>query len=512
MNWTAGYVAEIDYTYGYYGELNPLRSNMALLYGGYAAPAEFGTACELGFGQGLSVNMHAAGSQTQWYGNDFNPAQASFARELASVSGANAKLTDEAFSDFCNRTDLPDFDFIGLHGIWSWISDKNRHVLVDFIRRKLNVGGVLYVSYNTQPGWAQALPLRHLLTQHAQTVGSNGEGVVARIDKSLAFTERLFKTNPGYARVNNQITERFNSLKSLNRNYLAHEYFNQDWHPMHFATMATWLADAKITFAGSAHYADLINGINFTAEQLEIMNETRDPVFRETVRDFIVNQQFRRDYWVKGVRKLSSLEQAERMRAQRVLLMTHPTKIEMKIKGAIGDANLQEQVYVPILELLADQKVMDLGSLEQKLKIKGLSFSQLIQAVLVLAGKGDLVIVNDEKTVTKARPQTDRLNQKLMSLARSSGEIGYLVSPVTGGGIGVPRFQQLFLLAKSKGLKTPEEWADFVWGVINSQGQRIAKEGKALETENENRAELLSQATEFSHRHPGVMRTLGIAN
>ena len=59
---------------------------------------------------------------------------------------------------------------------------------------------------------------------------------------------------------------------------------------------------------------------------------------------------------------------------------------------------------------------------------------------------------------------------------------------------------------------SPEEWAEFVWGVINSQGQRIAKEGKALETEAENRAELLSQATEFSHRHPGVMRTLGIAN
>jgi len=44
---------------------------------------------------------------------------------------------------------LPDFDYIGLHGIWSWISDENRQVIVDFIRKKLKVGGVLYISYNT---------------------------------------------------------------------------------------------------------------------------------------------------------------------------------------------------------------------------------------------------------------------------------------------------------------------------------------------------------------------------
>jgi hypothetical protein len=25
--WTGGYVADIGYTYGYYGELNPLRAN-----------------------------------------------------------------------------------------------------------------------------------------------------------------------------------------------------------------------------------------------------------------------------------------------------------------------------------------------------------------------------------------------------------------------------------------------------------------------------------------------------
>lgn len=33
-DWTAGYVADIGYTYGYYTELNPLRVRLAFLNAG----------------------------------------------------------------------------------------------------------------------------------------------------------------------------------------------------------------------------------------------------------------------------------------------------------------------------------------------------------------------------------------------------------------------------------------------------------------------------------------------
>ena len=150
-DWNAGYVTEIGYPYGYFPELCPLRSELAFLNKGIRLP-EIKTACELGFGQGLSTNIHAAGTQVEWHGTDFNPAQAGFAQELAEASGSKADLRDEAFDEFCNRKDLPDFDFIGLHGIWSWVSEENRQLLVDFIRRKLKVGGIVYVSYNSLPG------------------------------------------------------------------------------------------------------------------------------------------------------------------------------------------------------------------------------------------------------------------------------------------------------------------------------------------------------------------------
>jgi malate synthase len=41
------------------------------------------------------------------------------------------------------------------------------------------------------------------------------------------------------------------------------------------------------------------------AEQQAFLKEIPDAHFRESARDFMVNQQFRRDYWVKGARKLA---------------------------------------------------------------------------------------------------------------------------------------------------------------------------------------------------------------
>ncbi len=508
-DWTAGYVADIGYTFGYYLELNPQRVKLAFLNAGLVAP-EFGTACELGFGQGMSANLHAAASITQWSGTDFNPAQAGFAQEVAAVAGAGAKLYDQGFDEFAARPDLPEFDYIGLHGIWSWVSDANRAVIVDFIRRKLKVGGVLYISYNTQPGWAAMVPMRDLLTEHSEVMGAAGQGLVPRIDAALNFAEKLLATNPNYARANPLITERVKQIKAQNRNYVAHEYFNRDWMPMSFASMVNWLAPAKLEFACSANYLDFVEAVNLTPEQQTFLAEIPDVMFRQTVRDFMVNQQFRKDYWVKGARKLSGLAKAEKLSAQKVVLIAPRVDVSMKVAGALGEATLQESIYKPILDALADHKPKTLNELDQALRGQGLNFAQLTQAVLILTGMGQLEAVQNASDITKTRKRTDQLNAYLINKARDSADITYLASPVTGGGVTVNRFQQLFLLALANGKKQPAEWAQLAWELLAAQGQKIVKEGKTLETADDNLAELKVQAEAFAAKHLPILKALQI--
>ena len=507
-DWTGGYIAEVGYTYGYYAELNPQRLPLALLEAGLCLP-QGSTACELGFGQGVSVSVHAAASNGLWYGTDFNPSQAALAQSLAHASGAPAQLSDESFEAFAQRQDLPDFDFIGLHGIWSWISDANRLVIVDFIRRKLKVGGVVYVSYNTLPGWAPYLPLRHLLTEHAAVLGAPGAGIVPRVSHAIDFAERLMALNPAYAKAAPQAPDRLKKIKDSNRNYLAHEYFNQDWHPMHFSSMAKWLEPAKLTYACSADYLSL-NVINLTAEQQAFLAEIPDAVLRETVRDYMTNAQFRKDYWIKGPQRLNPLERLERLRALCVVLTTHRPDVPMKVAGALGEAGLSEAVYAPLLDLLADHQPRLVADLEGSLVVKGVSLAQLIQACMLLLGAGHLQLVQAPAAQAAARLRTQRLNAHLLQLARGSGDINYLASPVTGGAMTLGRFQQLFLLARTQGLQQPEQWARFVWDTLSMQSQKLVKDGRTLETAEENLAELNDQAVEFERKLLPIAVALGL--
>jgi len=509
-DWTAGYLADIEYTFGYYQELNPLRVKLAFLNAGLVCPA-IGSACELGFGQGLSTNLHAAATLTQWGGTDFNPSHAGFAQELATISGADATLYDQSFAEFSNRTDLPDFDFIGLHGIWSWINDDNRSLIVDFIRKKLKVGGVLYISYNTQPGWASFAPVRHLMTEHAAAMGASGAGILSRVDGALDFAEKLLATNPRFSRANPGVAERLKSIQGQNRQYLAHEYFNRDWIPMHFGTLAQWLEPAKLGFACSAHLLDHVDGINLSAEQQTLLQQIPDAMFRETVRDFMVNQQFRRDYWVKGPRKLSALEKGEALRAQRVMLTTARADVSLKVNGAVGEVTLQAAVYNPLLDALADYQPKTLGQLEALVKDQGVSFEQVVQATLLLSGAGHVAAVQEESLIPSAKKHTDQLNAHLLLKARSNSDIGYLASPVTGGGIAVGRFAQLFLLAIRQGKSQPAEWALLVWQILAAQGQRLSGEGRILETPEENLAELTLQAESFALKRWPLLKALQIA-
>lgn len=509
-DWTAGYVADIGYTYGYYPELNPLRTKLAFLHAGFSAP-EFNTACELGYGQGLSINLHAAASDTQWHGTDFNPAQAGFAQGLARAADSGAKLYDDAFADFAERPDLPDFDYIGLHGIWSWISDANRAVIVDFIKKKLKVGGVLYISYNTQPGWASFAPMRHLMTEHVEVIGAEGHGIVSRINGALDFTEKLLATSPACARANPLIVERIKKIKEQNRHYLAHEYFNRDWHPMHFSTMADWLAPAKLGYVCSAHYLDHIPGLNLSAEQRSFLEGLPDAMFRESVRDFMVNQQFRRDYWIKGANKLNFLEQGEALRRLKIILVSHREDVSLKIMGAQGEAVMSESLYSPILDLLADHKPRTLGEIEAYVKDRGVVFAQLLEATMVLSGGGHLAAVQDDVVIAEARSHTDKINANLINRARGCSDVNHLASPVTGGGHGVNRIQQLFLLALTQGKKNCAEWAHFVWQILSAQGEGLLKEGKLLETDEENLAELTAQAQIFAARQLPILKALQIA-
>lgn len=506
-DWTSGYVTDVDYTAGYYPELNPFRSRLPLLGAGWRPPA-IAAACELGFGKGLTLAMHAAAAPgIDWWGTDFNPDQAAFARNLLADTGAEAHVFDQPFETFCARDDLPDFDFIALHGIWSWVSDASRGVIIDFIRRKLRLGGLLFISYNCQPSWAPSMPLRHLMKLHADVMGAPGQGTVARIDGAIAFIERLFETGPNALMLNPAMGERLKAIKTQNRAYVAHEYMNRDWAPMAFSDVHAGLDAAKVGYACSAEALDQIELLQLKPEQGALLAEIPDPALRETVRDFCVNRQFRRDYWMHGLDPLSPAERQGLRESERVVLTLPRAAVPAQVMGNQAQMVLTREVYGPILDLLADHRPRSVSEIEVALggRLRG---EELATAILVLAGQGGISSAQPDELAERARGPCQALNRKALERARSSEELGFLACPATGGAVPAPRFQRLFALASLESDK-PADWAAFVWGILLGQGQTLMKEGKPLTTDKENLAALSEQAEAFGGTVLPMWRALG---
>lgn len=510
MSWQDGYVTDIGYTHGFYRELTPALLQMVALAKGVrgpdgGAPIAY---CELGCGQGFTANLLAAANpHVEYYTTDFNPAHIAGAQALArEAETPNVHFYDDSFAEFLARDDLPQFDIISLHGIYSWIAVEHRHTIVEFIRRKLKPGGLVYISYNALPGWSSAAPMRHLMYLHGK---AQGGPTISRLDPALGFIEKLIGADAKFFAANAGLKQRFEGLTKQNKNYLAHEYLNDAWTLLYHSDVAAELSAAKLNYLGSAHLLDHIDAINFTPDQKAIFDTIADPVLKETVRDYLTNQQFRRDVFVKGATSLPLSAGREAWLESRFALSLRREDVSMKVRGALGDADLHADVYGPLLDTLANGPV----TLRQMLSapaVSALGWQRLIEALVILVGAGQVQPCLPARSDAKRVKSVRAFNQAVLRRARDNADLAFLASPVTGSGVTVPRFNQLFLLALAEGRKTAEECAAFTWKILSEQGQLIVKDGQPLQKPEENLAELRSQAEAFIDKQIPVLRSLQV--
>lgn len=505
--WNEGYVTDIDYTHGYYSFLTPNHLRMAALV--HNLPVRIDddfSYLELGFGQGLTLNIAAAANPGRYWGNDFNPSQVENAQRMARASGADLTLTEDSFEELAARPDLPAFDMIVLHGIWSWVSQANRHVITDIIRRKLRPGGILFVSYNAQPGWAAGMPLRHLMSEHASRTAA--ASTASKVSSALDFADRIVAAEARYFTENPSVTKKLESLKKKDATYLAHEFLNSEWHPVPFSQTAAMLAGAKMQYATQGRFLDLVDPLNFSPEALKFLGEIEDPVLRETVRDYFLNRSFRRDIFVKGGQPLSPREKARAFRDMRFTLLRPPEAIELKTTGTMGEMRLRDVVYQPVIDALAadDSSPKSLAEIQASDGCRDHTVAQLIQVLLVLGDNHGVVPVHDAATARAQIGKSRALNSELLRLAEQADHRMVLAAPLTGSGLHLARMEQLFLRAMELGQDPP----GFVWSLFKSEGRVLSEGGRAIDGDDANLAKLRAHQATFEKTRMPLLKRLGI--
>jgi hypothetical protein len=425
----AGYVTDVGYTRGYHPELSPFAARLAFLRAGLESP-RVATACELGFGQGVSLAIHAAASPIRWWGCDLLPEHVRNARALDAASGAGSVLVAATFEEFAQRTDLPPFDFIGLHGVLSWVSAANRACIAGFLQERLAPGGVVYTGYNALPGWAEMLALREVMAQHAARAGEGG--TIERIEAALAFTASVLRTHPPVLQRMPGLAGSFERLRLADRRYLAHEYFNRDWHPLHVAEVAGLLGSAGLQYACPARWRDQLDELNLAADQRRVLAGIADPVLRETVRDFLVGVPVRRDFWVRERRPASAGARRDAWRALRIVQVTARTEVPERASGPLGEMRLDGPAHRVLLDGLTGHGPRPLGELAA---VGGCDLEVLADAAFQLAALGHVLPVQDDSVIGEVAARCARLNAQLRTQAAAGEAAPVLASAMTGGGV-----------------------------------------------------------------------------
>lgn len=474
QDWTGGYVTEIEYTSGFYVELTPVRMNFAALCRGFAAPPRDQPYnwLEIGCGNGLSANgLAATNAHANFFAFDFNPAHIQNAQALARDAGLrNVQFFEDSFEEALRR-ELPPMDYIVLHGIYSWVNAANRDLIVALIRRLLKPGGMVYISYNCLPGWSNKAPLRRLMTEYASRRGGPmGERVEAARDFLGTMKEagmRYFNANPSGAVFADH-------LISQNVSYLAHEYMNADWELFYHADIVRDMAAAKLTFAASATLAENVDGATMMPAVAALVRAESDPVLRETLRDFAVNQQFRRDLFLRGAVRLSASEQASRLGATRVCMARTRAECKLTVNLPVGEVSLPEKLYVPILDALGERP----HTVAELAGATGADLAACITAVTLLLSLNYVVELVPGRAETQAACQA--FNIAALNRAVSGAALSVLAAANLGTPIGVGAADQYMLHAY---LSKADDAVAHLQAILRNVNQQVVENGKPLESD-----------------------------
>lgn len=487
-DWTDGYVADIEYSAGFYAEQMPAHLDAACLVRGIEPPVAPGQPfryCDLGCGTGQSAAIVAATApDAKVWGFDFNPAHIARGRELAREGGLdNLILEDASFEDLAGARGktLPRFDYIVLHGVWAWISPDNRRHIVDFIANHLEPGGLVYVSYNELPGWNSAVPLQHALYTMA---GFDHDRSDQRVVRTLAFMRRMAEA--GSAIIPLEYLDHLESEReSENIAYLAHEYLNAHWQPCYQQDVAAALAPAKVSFAASANIYDNFPALCLTEEQRALVDET-PPDFRETMRDYFMKRTFRRDIYIRGQRLVPARCLDDRLRAVALTAVIPKAKLTRQISVPTGKAELNEGFYGPALEMIASG-TPTVGELLDNPKVDTTTATPQ-EVIGMLIGSRQAMHLVSPAPARKARERIRRYNAAQMRVRAENGRaIAPLASLAPGSAVTVRLFEMLVYEALAEGIAAESSAVvENCWQRLKQRGDRLIDHGVLVQDEARN--------------------------
>jgi SAM-dependent methyltransferase len=432
-DWSHGYDVSMGYTYGFHREMAPNWLDFAARAAGFEPrqgdadrPLRY---LELGCGQGFGLCLLAAANPgIGFVGVDFHPDHIAHAKGLADAAGlANIAFHQADFLDLAKA--WPDaygnFDYVALHGIYSWVPPQVREAVIRCLAHATHAGSVVHVSYNAQPGWLSTMPFQHITHRIKETTGNPADAVLA---ESISLFDRLRAGGAVTFQLLPALKARLQSVKAAKTNYLAQEYLDEGWSPFWHSEVAKALEPAGLTYLASAILPEAMLPGALPPPLRDAVLSQGDPALRQDIADFVINQSFRRDLFGREPRQLAIVQNAALLGTRLHLVSPTAGDGALKVETAFGEIALDPRVHGPLLAMLGDRPrtVQDLAALPQ-MREQGLG--NTIQILLLLLHAGVLGLSGEGIGSASA------FNRQVARGAAAGMPYGHLAAPMLGSAI-----------------------------------------------------------------------------
>jgi methyltransferase-like protein/trans-aconitate methyltransferase len=261
-----------------------------VLYGLAPAPPENCRTLELGCGRGTHlIPMAYDFPDSRFVGCDLAITAIEEGRRLIGQLGlANIRLEKADILDI--DPGWGTFDYIIVHGVYSWVPEAVREKVLQICRDNLNPAGIVYISYNVYPGWRVRQMIREMLLFHIRDI-ADPQIKLQQARNMLAFLAE--SSVVGKKNFESFLKEEVELLIRRADWYLFHEYLEKDNDPVYFHQFVENAARHRLKFFSEAELRRMtLNRFSpESREKLQAMGN--DPVRLEQYKDFLLNRKFR---------------------------------------------------------------------------------------------------------------------------------------------------------------------------------------------------------------------------
>jgi SAM-dependent methyltransferase len=261
---------------------------LARLFGLPAPPPRRCRVLELGCAAGGNLLPMAVDfPDSQFLGIDASARQIADGQALVDALGLkNIEL--QPLDILAIPSDLEPFDYILCHGVFSWVPRPVQDQILQIGRRLLAPHGVVYISYNTYPGWYLRAVVRDMMRYHVRHLQDPRE----KIGQARALLDFLAKSASGRTEAYRQVLRDEAEILSQREDaYLFHEHLEDTNQGLYLHEFLERAEKVGLQYLADAEFSAMLPS-DFGPEVAGLLDQA-PLVVQEQYLDFLRNRSFR---------------------------------------------------------------------------------------------------------------------------------------------------------------------------------------------------------------------------